>query len=133
MTTEAELTPVEGIKTRSDYLRGTIVESLADGATGTLAEDDTQLSKFHGFYQQDDRDVRAERTRQKLEPAHSFMIRVRVPGGIATPAQWLEMDTLARRYANASLRQENGKSVVLVEVGKSVPNRSQRRTALRPN
>ncbi len=104
MSRDATLTPVEGIKARSDFLRGTIVESLADGATGTLAEDDTQLSKFHGFYQQDDRDLRAERTRQKLEPAHSFMIRVRVPGGIATAAQWLEMDSLARRYANNTLR-----------------------------
>ena len=104
MPTKTQLTPVEGIKTRSNYLRGTILESLTDDATGTLAEDDTQLSKFHGFYQQDDRDLRTERTRQKLEPAHSFMIRVRVPGGIATPAQWLEMDALARRYANNSLR-----------------------------
>ncbi len=104
MSRDATLTPVEGIKARSDFLRGTIVESLADGTTGTLAEDDTQLSKFHGFYQQDDRDLRAERTRQKLEPAHSFMIRVRVPGGIATAAQWLAMDSLARRYANNTLR-----------------------------
>ena len=104
MSDELTLTPVEGIKTRSNYLRGSIVESLADGTTGTLAEDDTQLSKFHGFYQQDDRDIRAERTRQKLEPAHSFMIRVRVPGGIATSEQWLEMDRLAKEYANDSIR-----------------------------
>lgn len=104
MSADATLTPVEGIKARSDYLRGTIKASLADAATGALAEDDTQLSKFHGFYQQDDRDIRAERTRQKLEPAHSFMIRVRVPGGIATAEQWLEMDRLAREYANQSLR-----------------------------
>lgn len=104
MTKAGTLTPVEGIKQRSNYLRGTIVESLADGATGTLAEDDTQLSKFHGFYQQDDRDMRAERARQKLEPAHSFMIRVRVPGGIATPKQWLEMDRLASEYANETVR-----------------------------
>ena len=99
-----ELTPVEGIKQRSNYLRGTIVESLADAATGALAEDDTQLSKFHGFYQQDDRDIRNERLRQKLEPSHSFMIRVRVPGGIATPAQWLALDELAREYGNSTLR-----------------------------
>ncbi len=104
MSTANTLTPVEGIKARSDYLRGTIKASLADAATGTLAEDDTQLSKFHGFYQQDDRDIRAERNRQKLEPAHSFMIRVRVPGGIATARQWLEMDRLARDYANQSIR-----------------------------
>jgi sulfite reductase (NADPH) hemoprotein beta-component len=104
MSADSTLTPVEGIKARSDYLRGSIVESLADAATGALAEDDTQLSKFHGFYQQDDRDIRAERARQKLEPAISFMIRVRVPGGIATAAQWLEMDRLAREYANDSVR-----------------------------
>ncbi len=102
--TTAELTPVEGIKQRSNYLRGTIVESLADAATDALAEDDTQLSKFHGFYQQDDRDIRSERMRQKLEPSYSFMIRVRVPGGIATPAQWLALDKLAREYGNSTLR-----------------------------
>lgn len=104
MANQTELTPVEGIKQRSNYLRGTIVESLADAATGALAEDDTQLSKFHGFYQQDDRDIRAERTRQKLEPAISFMIRVRVPGGIATPAQWLAIDQLATEHANHTIR-----------------------------
>lgn len=104
MSAEKSLTPVEGIKARSNYLRGSIVESLADGTSGALAEDDTQLSKFHGFYQQDDRDIRAERARQKLEPALSFMIRVRVPGGIATAAQWLAMDRLAREYANHSIR-----------------------------
>jgi sulfite reductase (NADPH) hemoprotein beta-component len=106
MTTElsAPHSPVEKIKQRSNYLRGTIVESLADEATGSLAEDDTQLSKFHGLYQQDDRDVRNERTKQKLEPAYRFMIRVRVPGGIATPKQWLAMDALARTHANGTLR-----------------------------
>ena len=81
--------PVEGIKAASNYLRGTLQESLLDGATGTIAENDTQVSKFHGIYQQDDRDVRENRRRQKLEPDHSFMIRARVPGGICTPQQWL--------------------------------------------
>jgi sulfite reductase (NADPH) hemoprotein beta-component len=98
------LSAVEHIKKRSNYLRGTLVESLADPATGALAEDDTQLSKFHGFYQQDDRDVRADRARRKLEPAYSFMVRVRVPGGIATPAQWLALDSLATARANGTLR-----------------------------
>ena len=72
------LTPVEGIKTASRLLRGTLEESLTDEATGALAEDDTQLSKFHGFYQQDDREVRAERTRQKLEPLYSLFESFRV-------------------------------------------------------
>lgn len=103
-TPDDRRSPVEGIKERSNYLRGTLLDSLADAATGALAEDDVQLSKFHGFYQQDDRDSRAERQKRRLEPAYSFMIRVRVPGGIVTPAQWLAMDRLAREYANGSLR-----------------------------
>lgn len=94
----------EGIKANSRYLRGTLLEGLADQVTGALSEDDQQLLKFHGSYQQDDRDVRAERRRQKLESAYSFMIRVRAPGGVVTPAQWLRMDTLADRYANGTLR-----------------------------
>jgi sulfite reductase (NADPH) hemoprotein beta-component len=96
--------PVEGIKAASNFLRGTLKESLLDGATGTISEDDTQLSKFHGIYQQDDRDQREDRRRQKLEPDHSFMIRARVPGGICTPSQWLALDAIATRWANHSLR-----------------------------
>ncbi|MEJ2603504.1 MAG: NADPH-dependent assimilatory sulfite reductase hemoprotein subunit [Gammaproteobacteria bacterium] len=95
---------VERIKTGSRHLRGTLERSLEDRLSGALADDDTQLSKFHGIYQQDDRDVRAERRRQKLEPAYSFMIRARVPGGVCTPAQWLAMDELARAHANGTLR-----------------------------
>jgi sulfite reductase (NADPH) hemoprotein beta-component len=72
--------------------------------TGSLAEDDTQLTKFHGTYQQDDRDLRHERRKKKMEQAYSFMIRVRVPGGVCTPAQWLAMDRIARDYANDTLR-----------------------------
>ena len=99
-----QLSAVEQIKSASNYLRGTLVESLNDAATGALAEDDTQLSKFHGFYQQDDRDVRDERRRQMLEPDHQFMIRARVPGGICTPGQWLVLDEIANRWANKSIR-----------------------------
>ena len=98
------LTEVERIKAESRYLRGTLVDSLANPLTGALAEDDTQLSKFHGFYQQDDRDIRSERKRQRLEPAYSFMIRARVPAGICTTAQWLNMDSIARRHANGTIR-----------------------------
>ncbi len=100
----SELSPVEQIKRESRGLRGTLVESLADPVTGALRESDTQLIKFHGSYQQDDRDVREERRQQKLEPAYSFMIRTRLPGGICTPAQWLALDEIARRYGNGSLR-----------------------------
>jgi len=95
---------VERIKAGSRHLRGTLEQSLQDRLTGAIADDDTQLSKFHGIYQQDDRDVRSERRRQRLEPAYSFMIRARVPGGVCTPAQWLAMDELARTHANGTLR-----------------------------
>jgi sulfite reductase (NADPH) hemoprotein beta-component len=101
---EKILSPVEGIKTRSRGLRGTLVDSLANPVTGAIAEDDTQLIKFHGSYQQDDRDIREERRLQKLEPAYSFMIRMRLPGGVCTPAQWLAIDDIAGRYGNGSLR-----------------------------
>jgi len=98
------LTEVEGIKARSRYLRGTLIESLKDPLTGAIAEDDTQLSKFHGVYQQDDRDVRQTRNRQRLEPAYSFMIRARVPGGVCTTDQWLNMDEIATTRANGTIR-----------------------------
>lgn len=98
------VSPVEKIKAASRLLRGTIAESLEDPVTGALREDDQQLVKFHGTYQQDDRDVREERRLAKLEPAYSFMIRTRLPGGVCTPAQWLVLDGLAGRYGNGSLR-----------------------------
>jgi sulfite reductase (NADPH) hemoprotein beta-component len=94
----------EDIKEESRYLRGTIAEGLGEVITGALAEDDTQLTKFHGTYQQDDRDLRPERRRKKLEKAFSFMIRVRVPGGVVTPEQWLAMDRIADDFANGTLK-----------------------------
>jgi sulfite reductase (NADPH) hemoprotein beta-component len=95
---------VEHIKQRSRYLRGNIAESLEDLITGAITEDENRLMKFHGSYMQDDRDLRNERKRQKLEPAYQFMLRVRAPGGIVTPEQWLMMDRLAQEYANDSIR-----------------------------
>jgi sulfite reductase (NADPH) hemoprotein beta-component len=101
---DAPPSPVEKVKAASRLLRGSLVDSLAKPITGAIAEDDTHVSKFHGIYQQDDRDIRAERQKQKLEPDYSFMIRARVPGGIASAQQWLAMDRLAREYANGTLR-----------------------------
>jgi sulfite reductase (NADPH) hemoprotein beta-component len=95
---------VEDIKRQSGRLRGTLVESLGNQITGALAEDDQTLIKYHGSYQQDDRDIRDERRRQKLEPAYSFMIRTRTPGGVVTPAQWLKLDAIATTYAERGLR-----------------------------
>ena len=96
--------PVEIIKKASRGLRGSLVESLADPLTGAIRDSDTQLIKFHGSYMQDDRDLRAEREHQKLEPAYSFMIRTRLPGGVCTPRQWLALSQLARQYGTGSLR-----------------------------
>jgi sulfite reductase (NADPH) hemoprotein beta-component len=96
--------PVEIIKKASRGLRGTLAESLADPLTGAIRDSDTQLIKFHGSYQQDDRDIRAEREHQKLEPAYSFMIRTRTPGGVASPQQWLALSQLARKYGSGTLR-----------------------------
>lgn len=101
---DAHLSDVERIKAASRHLRGTLADGLVDPLTGAISEPDTQLSKFHGIYQQDDRDLRSERKRQKLEPAYSFMIRARIPGGKVTMAQWLAMDRIASEYANGSIR-----------------------------
>jgi sulfite reductase (NADPH) hemoprotein beta-component len=94
----------ESIKLESNYLRGTLAASIADPLSGDIPADDAQLIKFHGSYLQDDRDERAERRKRKLDKAYSFMIRVRVPGGVATPAQWLALDALADRHGGATLR-----------------------------
>lgn len=95
---------VEDIKSESKRLRGSLLDSLADPVTGSLRESDQTLIKYHGSYQQDDRDIRDERRRQKLEPAYQFMIRTRTPGGVITPAQWLQLDAIATQHANHSLR-----------------------------
>lgn len=98
--TEAEPEPItnEHIKIASNYLRGTIVQGLADESTGAIAETDTQLTKFHGTYQQYDRDTFDERKAAGLEPAYGFMVRVRMPGGVCTPEQWLQLDQVVEEY-----------------------------------
>jgi len=94
----------EGIKTRSNYLRGTILEGLADVSTGSISADDQQLTKFHGVYQQDDRDVRANRRKHKLDKAYSFLARVGLPGGVCTPQQWITMDEVSNYCAFKTLK-----------------------------
>jgi sulfite reductase (NADPH) hemoprotein beta-component len=101
---DQKLAANEYIKIRSNYLRGTIQEGLDDTSTGSMSEDDQQLLKFHGTYQQDDRDLRANRRKHKLDKAYSFMIRIRVPGGVATPQQWLETDRMATQFANGTIK-----------------------------
>ena len=94
----------ERIKENSQFLRGTIAEGLTIPQTGAIADDDQQLTKFHGIYLQDDRDLRAERGKQRMEKAFIFMARMRVPGGILTPAQYLAADRMARERGNGTLR-----------------------------
>ena len=95
---------VEGIKERSNYLRGTLKEVMLDRISAGIPEDDNRLMKHHGSYLQDDRDLRNERAKQKLEPAYQFMLRVRLPGGVTTPEQWLVMDDLAQKNGNGTLK-----------------------------
>ncbi|MEZ5900603.1 MAG: NADPH-dependent assimilatory sulfite reductase hemoprotein subunit [Hyphomicrobiaceae bacterium] len=94
----------EIIKENSRQLRGTLAEGLQDQVTGNIAEDDHQLIKFHGSYIQDDRDVRGERAKKKLEKAFSFMLRLRIPGGVLSAKQWIALDDIANNYANHTLR-----------------------------
>lgn len=92
---EGKLADNERLKRESNFLRGTITQDLKDPVTGGFTADNFQLIRFHGMYQQDDRDIRAERTKQKLEPLHNVMLRARMPGGIITPEQWLAIDKFA--------------------------------------
>ena len=97
----------ELLKASSNFLRGHILADLEDASTGTISEDSAQLTKFHGVYPQDDRDLRVQRRREGKEKAYSFMARVRVPGGVCTPAQWLTMDGLADTHGNGTLKLTN--------------------------
>ncbi|AUZ27850.1 sulfite reductase [Bacillus subtilis] len=95
---------VERIKRESDYLRGSLKEVMLDRISAGIPDDDNRLMKHHGSYLQDDRDLRNERQKQKLEPAYQFMLRVRMPGGVSTPEQWLVMDDLSQKYGNGTLK-----------------------------
>ena len=96
---EQKLSDNERLKRESNFLRGTIVEDLSDRITGGFTADNFQLIRFHGMYQQDDRDIRAERAKQKLEPLHNVMLRARMPGGVITPKQWLAIDKFAEEHS----------------------------------
>ncbi|MFQ2088850.1 assimilatory sulfite reductase (NADPH) hemoprotein subunit [Aeromonas veronii] len=96
---EGPLADNERLKRESNFLRGTIEQDLQDPLTGGFNGDNFQLIRFHGMYQQDDRDIRPERTAQKLEPQHNVMLRARLPGGIITPAQWQIIDKFAEEHS----------------------------------
>jgi len=94
----------EGIKLASNLLRGTIADDLKDTSTGAISDQNSALTKFHGLYLQDDRDLRLALKKAGKEKAFGFMLRVRLPGGRATPQQWLVLDRLAEEVASPSLR-----------------------------
>ena len=94
----------EDMKIGSNFLRGTIVEGLNDTSTGAISAVDQQLTKFHGTYMQDDRDLRDERKAAGMEPAYIFMIRCRLPSGVATPSQWEQMDSIASELGNETMK-----------------------------
>lgn len=104
MATQNKLSAIETIKTASRGLRGSIVESLDDEITGAIREDDQAVIKFHGMYQQDDRDRREERAEKKLDRLYTFMIRLRLPGGFVTPQQWIATQHIAGEHATGIIK-----------------------------
>jgi sulfite reductase (NADPH) hemoprotein beta-component len=111
--------PVERIKGASQALRGTLNESVRDGLTGALREDDQSLIKFHGMYQQDDRDRREERSAKKLEWLYSYMIRLRLPGGFLTPQQWVGLHHIAGEHSTGTIKITTRQTVQLHGILKS--------------
>ncbi|MEP7258383.1 MAG: sulfite reductase subunit beta, partial [Flavitalea sp.] len=104
---------VEKIKKASDGLRGTIKESLDKELTGAILEDDQSVIKFHGMYQQDDRDRREERAEKKLDRLYSFMIRLRLPGGFLTPQQWIATHEIAGQNTTGVIKITTRQTVQL--------------------
>src|SRR5690606_28670467 len=103
----------EVLKAGSRHLRGHILDGLAEPITGAVPGDDPLLMKFHGIYQQDDRDIREQRRRRHLEPLFQFMVRFRIPGGVLSCAQWQGIDRLAGRYAERGIRITTRQTVQL--------------------
>lgn len=108
LVVDAPLSDNERLKDSSDYLRGGIATDLEDGLTGGFRGDNFQLIRFHGMYEQDDRDIRASRVEKKLEPKKNVMLRCRLPGGIINPQQWLGIDKFASEHTDyGSIRITN--------------------------
>lgn len=104
MSEKKKLSAIEGIKTASDGLRGSINESLRDEITGAIREDDKAVIKFHGMYEQDDRDRREERAAKKLDRLYTFMIRLRLPGGFITPEKWIAAHHIAGKNSTGVIK-----------------------------
>lgn len=115
----SEKSAIEKIKEASDHLRGTLRDSLQDEITGAIREDDQAVIKFHGMYQQDDRDRREERAAKKLERLYSFMIRLRLPGGFLTPEQWIAVHDVAGENSTGVIKITSRQTLQLHGIIKS--------------
>ena len=113
MAEQNNLSAIERIKVNSDGLRGTIIESLHDEIAGSIREDDQAVIKFHGMYQQDDRDLRSERADSKLDRLYSFMIRLRLPGGFLKPEQWVAVHEIAGEHSTGVIKITTRQTVQL--------------------
>ncbi len=119
MSDKKKLSPVEKFKEESDGLRGTLSQSLQNEVTGAIAEADKSLIKFHGIYEQDNRDRREERALKKLEKDYSFMLRLRLPGGLMTSEQWIATDDIAEKYSTGVIKITTRQTLQLHGVVKS--------------
>ena len=113
------LSSTEKIKMGSDALRGTFIESLANDITGSINEDDIALVRFHGMYIQDDRDRRDARAEKKLERLYSFMIRLRLTGGVITPDQYITLHNIAGENSTGVLKITTRQTIQLHGVVKA--------------
>ncbi|MDF3821131.1 NADPH-dependent assimilatory sulfite reductase hemoprotein subunit [Leptospira sp. 96542] len=118
-SSEKKETLAERVKRLSRGLRGTLPESLKDEHTGSLRADDQLLLKFHGMYQQDDRDRRDERASKKLERLYSFMIRLRIPGGMIGPVHWEALHNVAGENSTGTIKITTRQTVQLHGILKS--------------
>jgi sulfite reductase (NADPH) hemoprotein beta-component len=119
MSEKNNLSAIEKIKQASDGLRGTIKESIADELTGAIREDDQALIKFHGMYQQDDRDRREERAEKKLDRLYSFMIRLRLPGGFISADKWIAANAIAEDNSTGVIKITTRQTIQLHGIVKS--------------
>lgn len=119
MAEHNNLSSTEKIKQASDNLRGTLDESLRNEVTGNFYEDDVALVRFHGMYVQDDRDRREERANKKLERLYSFMIRLRLPGGVITPRQWMDLHHVAGENSTGIIKITTRQTIQLHGVVKA--------------
>jgi sulfite reductase (NADPH) hemoprotein beta-component len=119
MPDNTNLSAIEKIKTASNGLRGTLKESLRDELTGAIREDDQAVIKFHGMYQQDDRDRREERAEKKLDRLYSFMIRLRLPGGLLSPEKWIAVNNVAGEHSTGVIKITSRQTLQLHGILKS--------------